>query len=437
MFKKITRYITATSLLFTFLTVPVFAEEISPFAYIDIQPQIQQTPSNQVGQVLGVSTTLPVCDTTSLSLYQSGFYGQYYNMSETDPGMKSNTTSYNKNLKIGGDNYWYQDSYRVFDRIDTNLNFGKNFFPVNTGKVGDPYNFAVHWSAVVNIQQEGKYKFTLKSDDDSWLLIDNETVINNGGGAVNARTRSGSVNLTAGYHQVDIYFSQRGVSGSYFSFSDNNENLVYRALPSGCTVNNFTSVNQSNGGGRVNNTGGRVLGASTSAYTPAIALYKTANSPAVYAIYANGYKHYITSPTSFYNYGYSFSDVQTVSEAKLNSYPDVRLVRTPEDETIYFIYTRADKQWLKIPIPSPTAFVSYTQNHWGNVVIIDELDRNAYPDAELITANNGNTIYLLKNGEKHRFASIEVLRRLDYNPAEVVSISQSHLDSYKTGAGIN
>lgn len=168
----------------------------------------------------------------------------------------------------------------------------------------------------------------------------------------------------------------------------------------------------------------------------ALALYKASDSPAVYAIYANGYRHYITNPTAFYNYGYSFADVQTVSRAKLDSYPDVRLVRTPDDTTIYFLYTRADRQWLKLPIPSPTAFVSYTNNHWGNLIVIDQIDRDAYPDAKLITADKSGTVYLLDNGVKRKFTSREVLLRLDYNPAEVVNVSQTHLDAYKTGPNI-
>jgi fibro-slime domain-containing protein len=414
---------------------PVLASEVSPFTYIDIV----QNPA-PAGQVLGTSTsttapttitTTYTCDSSTLNTSTSGFYGRYFNMSETDIGMKGDTRAYNTQLRVGRDNYWYGENYHAFDRIDADLNFGNNFFPVNTGKAGDPYNFATHWRAVVKVNESKTYKFSTKSDDDSWLLINNQLVIDNGGGATGPRNRSGDIYLNEGYHLFDIYFSQRGVSGSYFSYKNSANELTYYPLSPGCTITDFT--NRATNVTVTNNNGGRVLGASTSNYTPAIALYKTANSPAVYAIYANGYRHYITSPTSFYNYGYSFSDVQTVSEAKLNSYPDVRLVRTPDDETIYFIYTRADKQWLKLPIPSPTAFVSYTNNHWGNLVIIDELDRDAYPDAELITANSGDTIYLLKNGEKRRFDSLASLLRLNYNPAEVVSVSQAHLDAYKTG----
>lgn len=416
------------------LVQPALATEISPFTYIDIV----ETPA-PTGQVLGTSTsttttTTYTCNLSTLSIANTGFYGRYYNMSENDPGMERNTRAYDKELKVGGANYWYSEQYRAFDRVDKDLNFGGDFYPVNTGKVGDPLNFGTHWRAVVKVEESKNYKFSITSDDDSWLLIDNQVVINNGTGATRPRGRSGSTYLEEGYHLFDIYFAQRGLSGSYFSFKNAYSELTYYPLSPGCTVTDFVNHAVKNNSGGSGSGNGRVLGSSTSAYTPAIALYKTANSPAVYAIYANGFRHYITSPTSFYNYGYSFADVQTVSEAKLNSYPDVRLVRTPDDEAIYFIYTRADKQWLKIPIPSPTAFVSYTQNHWGNVVIIDELDRNAYPDAELITANSGDTIYLLKNGEKRRFASIDVLLRLNYNPAEVVSVSQAHLDAYKTGA---
>lgn len=405
--------------------VTALASEINPFQYIEIKAP--------AGQVLGASTSsvTTTCDTALLSQNQSGFFGSYYNMSATDAGMNKSVDSFK--LAVADNNYWYTPQYLAFTQIDTSLNFGKDFYPVNTGLAGDPNNFGVHWRAVMIIPKDGLYTFNIAGDDDSWLKIDNAVVINNGGGASRPRSKKAQVNLTAGTHQIDVYFAQRGVSGSYFTFTDNH-NLTYYPLTTSCTANDFTQKvgGQTSG---TQSTKGKVLGASHtySPYTKAIALYKTADSTAVYAIFANGYRHYVSSPAAFKKYGYRYTDIKTVSAEKLAQYPDARLVRTPNNDTIYLIANNAQQQWLKLAIPSSTAFVSYPDNEWGDVLVIDELDLNSYPDANLISANKSKDIYFLNDGVKQKFASKTALQKLDYNIAEVVAISTAHLDAYQTG----
>lgn len=181
---------------------------------------------------------------------------------------------------------------------------------------------------------------------------------------------------------------------------------------------------------------GRVAGVSTLDYTRAVALYKTADSPAVYAILENGHRHYIASPASFAQYGYNFSDVQTVSRATLERYPEARLLRTPDQETVYLLYPRSAGKWLKLAIPTPTAFVSYPKNEWGNITVVNELDLAAYPDAVVVKTPHDPGVYLIKNGKKHLFISAHVFEALGYSWSEIVTITPAHLDTYATGKPI-
>jgi len=210
------------------------------------------------------------------------------------------------------------------------------------------------------------------------------------------------------------------------------------------TGENFTSLDNSNSTvSTTNNTttgyingseinGVIVKGMEFSLYSKATALYKTLDSPDIYAI-VNGQRHYISSPTSFNEYGYNWLDIKTVSWQELFQYPRARLIKSPESSIIYYLYQRPENQWLKIALPSPTAFVSYPGNYWGNVIIVTQLDINNYPDVKLIKAVNDSAIYYLENNIKH-FISEQVFKEHDFSVPEIVQVSQVHLNTYKTGS---
>ncbi len=175
-----------------------------------------------------------------------------------------------------------------------------------------------------------------------------------------------------------------------------------------------------------------VKGIEFSYYTPASALYKTADSPDIYAI-VNGQRHYISSPASFREYGYSWADIKTVSWLELSQYPRARLIKSSDGLTIYYLYQRPEGQWLKIAIPSPTAFVSYPGNFWGNVIRVTQIDIDNYPDVKLIKTADDPAVYYLENNIKH-FISEQVFKQRDFSIPEIAKVSQVHLDTYRTGA---
>lgn len=175
-----------------------------------------------------------------------------------------------------------------------------------------------------------------------------------------------------------------------------------------------------------------VLGKDYSFYTPAKALYKV--SSRIYGIINNMY-FYITSPAAFYEYGYEWKDVKTVSADKLYKYRRAKLVKAPDDSAIYYLSERNGKI-NKIKIPSPTVFNSYAGNKWEDVIKISRLDINAYPDVKLVKAQNESTVYYLDaNGIKH-LISYEVFVKKGFSFGEVVEINKLHLDSYKAGESL-
>ena len=190
----------------------------------------------------------------------------------------------------------------------------------------------------------------------------------------------------------------------------------------------------STGSGSGAGSGTVILGAEYSRYTAASALLKTPDSPDVYAI-MNGQAHYISSPASFNEYGYRWQDIRTVSASELAKYPPARLIKEPDSAAIYYLYQRPEDQWLKILLNSPTVFVSYPDNYWGNVITVTRLDVDSYPDVKLIKTEDNQAVWYLDDNTRH-FISAAVFKAHGFNKFEVATVSQAHLDSYLVGENL-
>lgn len=98
-------------------------------------------------------------------------------------------------------------------RIDSQINYA----PESTFPSGYKSNFAIRHTGHVKIPTAGNYTFYLTSDDGSKLLINEVPVVLNDGshGAVE---KSGTVNLTAGYHALRVEYFQ-GYGGKELTMS--------------------------------------------------------------------------------------------------------------------------------------------------------------------------------------------------------------------------
>jgi len=192
------------------------------------------------------------------------------------------------------------------------------------------------------------------------------------------------------------------------------------------------------------NNGGQVLGASyvevspyvcneNLGYTKFKALYKTSNSPDIWAITENNQRHYITSPESFNQYQCDWSRIKLVSTQTLNNYPIASLVKGLDSSAVYHLFQRPEKKWLKLVIPSPTVFISYENNFWGNITKINDFDIDSYPVVKLIKTADSSTVYLLEGNTKRQIPTEAVFNAHQFSWPEVVTVNQIHMDSYNTG----
>ncbi len=360
------------------------------------------------GQTVGY---YPVCSADILS--DDGYYGQYFDLPKDAPNFTMNKTSV-----IARDTGWYDQQYLAFSRIDKDIDFGSHFTPITS----DYTYFSVYWRAILEIPADGDYEYKVRSDDDSWVFIDSELTSDLGGKHL-PKTDSRTINLSQGQHTLEIFYAERKPIGSAFSFTIDHRVRVH-PWPTDCSI--LPSYSQSK-----NNNSVIVAGIEYSYYTPASALLKTAESPDVYSI-LNGRRHYISSPSSFAEYGYNWHDIKIVCRDQLSAYPRVRLIKSPESPVIYYLYQKPEDKWLKINLTSPSVFISYPDNYWGNVAVVTQLDIDAYPDVKLIKTKDSSAIYYLVSNTKH-FVSDIVFESRNFDKNEIVEVNQFHLDSYQTG----
>lgn len=165
--------------------------------------------------------------------------------------------------------------------------------------------------------------------------------------------------------------------------------------------------------------------------TPTEALVKIADQPSVFAI-LGGKKHLIPNAEIFSSYGYKWEDIKIISLKELNSYPDVRLVKTSDNPEVYFLDLTKN---LKKAHPSPEVFLAYG-NKWEDIRIINEKDLAFYKDAKLVKTKNTPAVYVLEGNNRRLIPSSYVFESLGYKWEEIIEISNIDLNSYALASAV-
>ena len=100
---------------------------------------------------------------------------------------------------------------------------------------GDATHYSIRYKGLIDIETAGDYSFYTTSDDGSKLFIDGIEVVDNDGIHGNV-TKQGNINLTVGYHTIEVLFFQEGQGSSldvqYQGPGINKQNLPFSILSS-------------------------------------------------------------------------------------------------------------------------------------------------------------------------------------------------------------
>ncbi len=175
---------------------------------------------------------------------KEGWYGEYFNYNKSHPDMElprsqwDDVTGHPKN-SFGHD--WYDEQYFRFARIDNSLQFGSSWYPFDMAPEeitkGHEYHFGAHWSGEVHVPTPGQYQLSIESDDDAWVYVNGELVLNNSG--VHPRkTVSASTYLKTG-DVIDVYFAERHTVQSVLNFQAD-EKVSITPYREDCAGYNYT-----------------------------------------------------------------------------------------------------------------------------------------------------------------------------------------------------
>jgi len=171
----------------------------------------------------------------------AGLMGEYYsisplNVSNADPDFVS-LDSLSNHLAGATPSLWSLSTV-----AGTNFDFafsgsGPTKFPAPL--VANAYNFEVRWTGKFNAPSTGTYTFSTTSDDGSMLWIDGNNIVSNNA-FQGLTTRSGTVNLSAGSHDMVIaYYQGNNTYGMYADFtppSGSSQRLPNSLLQFGATA---------------------------------------------------------------------------------------------------------------------------------------------------------------------------------------------------------
>jgi hypothetical protein len=121
------------------------------------------------------------------------------------------------------------DKKPTLKRVDKTIEF-RSTGPTFPGTKLDNH-FAIRWTGVIKVPQDGEYTFFLESDDGSRLLIDGKLVVDNGG-LHEMQEQSGKVELKAGEHKLRIdYYENENDGGAGCVLSWKSKDLARAVVP--------------------------------------------------------------------------------------------------------------------------------------------------------------------------------------------------------------
>ena len=147
----------------------------------------------------------------------SGHYGLYFNLPADHPDLElAGDTDPQVVQPDLGDADYYTTEYLTFSRYDPSIDWGTNWWPVDSGLEDDPAYFAVQYTSWLRVWSGGTLQFMVAAEDDIRIEIDGEVRYELSDAPY--RPEMVNIDMPAGQFPVEIRYAHRLGSTDGFRF---------------------------------------------------------------------------------------------------------------------------------------------------------------------------------------------------------------------------
>lgn len=155
-------------------------------------------------------------------------------------------------------------------------------------------------------------------------------------------------------------------------------------------------------------------------------------SPEIYML-VKGQKHPFPSLAVYYDYGYTLSMIQSITQDQLDKYPRAKLLKVQGDSRVYYL----TEGGMVRPLPNNKKIYDIYGDDPKDVITISRKEFNFYPANEYVYQEaplNRDIFQITENGK--RYITPMAMIRLRVRPEQVAPVSRAELNLHKTLAPI-
>ncbi|MDD5294948.1 MAG: hypothetical protein PHP21_03465, partial [Patescibacteria group bacterium] len=177
---------------------------------------------------------------------------------------------------------------------------------------------------------------------------------------------------------------------------------------------------------------------------PSFKQVKTADNPAVYYLdHVRGFKKAYVNAEAFLSYGNKWSDIKIISQADLDKWPDMQLVKEKDNPAVYYI-----KNGKKVLIESARDFTNLGFK-WSDIANLNKADLEQYAsstyeevklviykltDYELVKSKVSSAVYYVKDKLKTPIKSAADFIKLGFKWDDINIVEEDDLNDLTTGS---